>query len=512
MAILGSILKTTFEFRDKLPIKRNTNGYTQQIKVLKKLLSKAEFTAIGKHYDFSKIINASDIIKSFQDTVHTHDYDLMYKKWWHRSVEGEANVCWPKKVKYFALSSGTSGASSKYIPISSFMLRAIKKASRRLVMSQGKYNLPKEHFQRGVLMIGGSSNLKYNGSYYEGDLSGIQAKNVPFYYQYFYKPGKRISKEKDWNIKLDEITKSAKSWDIGSVVGVPAWVQILFEKIIAEYNVKNIHEIWPNLALYAHGGVSINPYKKGFDKLLGKPIIYINTYLASEGLIAFQDRQDTDSCRMVLDNGIFYEFVPFTDKNFDSEGNIVDKPETHNLKEIQEDVEYALLLTTCAGAWRYLIGDVIKFTSLKNYEIKITGRTKQFLSLCGEHLSQENMDKAIEVVSNELNINIKEYTVAGIPHGTLFAHHWYIGTDDIVDIAVLRKRLDEVLSDINDDYKIERTAALKEVIVDLLPSNVFYDYMSSIGKIGAAFKFPRVLKNNKLVDWETFLKNRKITK
>ena len=505
MAILGSILKTTFELRDRIPLKRKPNGYKQQVKVLRNLLTKAEFTAFGQHYKFFTILNSKNIIESFQNSVPTHDYSLIFKNWWHKAVNGEANVCWPKKVKYFALSSGTSDAASKYIPISKDMLRAIKRASKRLVMSQSRYDLPKEHYQKGVLMIGGSTNLKYNGRYYEGDLSGIQAKNIPFYYQYFYKPGKRISQEKDWNIKLEEITKSAKNWDIGVVVGVPAWVQILFEKIIAEYNVNNIHDIWPNLSIYAHGGVSIAPYKKGFDKLLGRPIIYINTYLASEGLIAFQDRQGTDSCKMVLDNGIFYEFVPFTENNFDAEGNMQTNPETLHIAQVQEGVEYALLLSTCAGAWRYLIGDVIKFTSLEHYEIIITGRTKQFLSLCGEHLSQENMDKAIEMVAHELNITIKEYTVIGIPYETLFAHHWYIGTDDAVDGAVLRRRLDEILSELNDDYKVERTAALKEVFVDILPSNVFYDYMSAQGKIGGAFKFPRVLKGSKSEQWENYL-------
>jgi hypothetical protein len=505
MAILGSILKTTFELRDRIPLKRKTNGYRQQVRVLQKLLSKAEFTEFGKYYNFSKILESKKVVEPFQNIVPTHDYNLIFKNWWYKAVNGEANICWPKKVKYFALSSGTSDASSKYIPVSGDMLRAIKKASRRLVMSQSRYDLPKEHYQKGVLMIGGSTHLKFNGLYYEGDLSGIQAKNIPFYYQYFYKPGKRISKEKDWNIKLEEITKSAKNWDIGIVVGVPAWVQILFEKIIEEYKVNTIHDIWPNLSVYAHGGVSIAPYKKGFDKLLGRPIIYVNTYLASEGLIAFQDRQGTDSCKMVLDNGIFYEFVPFTENNFDADGNIYPTPETLHIGQVQEGVEYALLLTTCAGAWRYLIGDVIKFTSLENYEIIITGRTKQFLSLCGEHLSQENMDRAIEIVAHELNITIKEYTVIGIPYDTLFAHHWYIGTDDKVDSALLRKRLDEVLSGLNDDYQVERTAALKEVIVDILPSNVFYDYMSVQGKIGGAFKFPRVLKGTKSEQWENYL-------
>jgi hypothetical protein len=509
MAILGSILKRTFKLRESIPKIRKVNGYDQQVKELKKLLTKAEFTAFGEHYGFSKLLNETNVVEAFQKTVHTHDYNSMFKKWWYRALNGEAFVCWPKRIKYFALSSGTSDSSSKYIPVTTDMLKAIKKSNIRQLVRQAQFDFPKEHFERGFLMLGGSTHLNYNGTYFEGDLSGIQAKNIPFYFQHFYKPGKRISKERDWDTKLEEIVKNAKSWDICTVVGVPAWVQILFEKIIEEYKVKNIHEIWPHLELYVHGGVSIAPYKKGFEKLLGRPILFFDTYLASEGFIAYQDRQGTDSCRMVLDNGIFFEFVPFTENNFDSEGTLVDTPEVYHIGEVQEGVEYALLLTTCSGAWRYLIGDVIKFTSLEHYEIIITGRTKHFLSLCGEHLSQDNMNRAIELVSLELNINIKEFTVAGIHYDTLFAHHWYIGTDDPVDSVILRKRIDEVLKGLNDDYRVERSAALKEVVIEVMPSHVFYDYMHSIGKIGAAFKFPRVLKGKKLADWETYLKETK---
>jgi hypothetical protein len=512
MAILGSILKRTFELREKMPKLRKVNGYKQQTRVLKKLMTKAQFTAFGGHYNFYKLLHESNLIDSFQQTVATHDYNSMFKRWWHRAVEGEAHICWPGKVKYFALSSGTSEAASKYIPITSDMLRAIKKNSIRQLLSQGRYDLPKEHFQKGILMLGGSTHLNYNGSYFEGDLSGIQAKNIPFYFQYFYKPGRKISKERDWETKLEEITKNAKNWDIGIIVGVPAWVQILFEKIIAEYNVKTIHDIWPNLAIYVHGGVAMAPYRQGFDKLMGKPIMYFNTYLASEGFIAYQDRQGTDACKLVLDNGIFFEFVPFNEQNFDAEGTIIERPETLHIGQVKEDVEYALLLSTCSGAWRYLIGDVVKFTSVSRYEIVITGRTKLFLSLCGEHLSQDNMNRAIEIVSHELNINVKEFTVAGINYETLFAHHWYIGTDDKVDIVQLRKRIDEVLKELNDDYRVERIAALKEVIVEVLPSHVFYDYMQSMGKIGGAFKFPRVLKSKKLTDWENYLVQQGIRK
>ncbi len=507
MAILGSILKRTFELRKRIPRTRKKNGYKLQEKVLRKLLTKAEFTAFGEHYNFSKIVSESDIISAFQKNVPTHDYNSMFKNWWYRALNGESYVTWPKRVKYFALSSGTSDASSKYIPITSDMLKSIKKAGIRQILCQGQYDFPKEHYERGMLMLGGSTHLNYNGTYFEGDLSGITAKNIPFYFQHYYKPGNRISKERNWEQKLEEITLKAKEWDIGVVVGVPAWVQILFEKIIDHYKVNTIHDIWPNLAGYVHSGVSIAPYKKGFEKLLAKPIIYFDSYLASEGFIGYQARPNSTGMALVLDNGMFFEFVPFNDTNFNEDGNMVSNPETLHIGQVEEGVEYAFLLSSVAGAWRYLLGDTIKFTSLDYYEIAITGRTKQHLSLCGEHLSIDNMNRAIELSSQELNIDIKEFTVAGINYQTLFAHQWYIGTDDKIDASVLRNKIDGHLKILNDDYRVERTAALKEVLVEIIPSSVFYDYMQHIGKIGGAFKFPRVLKNKQLLDWQDYLKN-----
>jgi hypothetical protein len=211
--------------------------------------------------------------------------------------------------------------------------------------------------------------------------------------------------------------------------------------------------------------------------------------------------------RLVLNNGIFYEFVPFEDKNFDTNGEVKADAETLLIDQLEEGKDYAILLSSCAGAWRYLIGDVIKFVSLEESEIVITGRTKHFLSLCGEHLSVDNMNKAVELVSEELNLNIKEFTVAGIPHGSLFAHHWYIGTDDKVDRDVLREKIDGHLKILNDDYAVERSAALKEVVVDVLPVKAFYDWMQSKGKVGGQNKFPRVIKSVQLDDWRSFLQN-----
>lgn len=509
MAIIGSVIKRSFELRERLPKIRKKNGYKQQTKVLKKLLTKAEFTAFGEHYNFSKILGEEDVVAAFQKTVKTHDYNSMFKNWWYRAKDGEANVCWPKKIKYFALSSGTSESSSKYIPVTTDMLKVIQKVGLRQMISQVHCGLPKEHFERGVLMVGGSTDLKYNGSYYEGDLSGITTGTLPFYVQGYNKPGKIITKERNWEARLEEITKKAKDWDIGIIAGVPAWIQILFEKIIADYKVETIHDIWPNLNVYIHGGVSFAPYKKGFEKLLAKPIIYIDTYLASEGYIAFQNRQETESMKMMLDNGLFYEFIPFNETNFNEDGTILENPEILHIDQVKEGVEYALMITTCSGTWRYLIGDVIKFTSVEKDEIVIIGRTHHFLSLCGEHLSQDNMNRAIELVSSELNIDIKEFSVAGINYETMFAHHWFIGTDDKVDAKILRNRLDETLKELNDDYKVERISALKDVIVDVLPSSTFYDYMKIKGRVGSSYKFPRVLKKNQLLDWESYLKMKK---
>lgn len=505
MALLGSILKRTIEIGGKFPAIRKKDAYKQQEKILKKLLKKAEFTAFGEHYYFSRILAEEDVIESFQGSVDVHDYNSIFRKWWYRSLNGEPYVCWPGHINYFALSSGTSEASSKHIPVTKDMLKAIRKTSIMQMLSQAHYNLPKEHFERGMLMLGGSTHLNYNGTYFEGDLSGITAGNIPFWFQHFYKPGKRISKERDWNSKLEEITKNASEWDISVVCGVPAWIQILFEKIITHYKVATIHDIWPNLKVYVSGGVHFEPYRKGFEKLLSKEIIYLDTYLASEGFIAYQNRPNADGLKLVLNNGLFYEFVPFNENNFDSDGSLLPHAETLHIGQIEENKEYALLLSTCSGAWRYLIGDTIKFTSLEHYELVITGRTKLFLSLCGEHLSQDNMNKAIKTVSDELNIDVKEFTVAGVSYESLFAHHWYIGTDDSVDPQILKTKIDDQLKALNDDYRVERSAALKEVFVDVLSPTVFYDWMRKMGKEGGQNKFPRVLKKSKLVEWQNYL-------
>jgi hypothetical protein len=511
MAIIGTLLKRGIRLRESLH-QEYSSPFDLQKHELKELMITASQTEFGKYYGFDEILSkfrksGNAFYEAYKTAVPIHDYNKIYNEWWQLTQKGGKNICWPGKMKYFALSSGTSESASKHIPVTKEMTKAIQRTSIRQIMSLSKYDLPASLFEAGILMIGGSTHLNKKGSFFEGDLSGIQAARLPFWFQHFYKPGKKIAKSTNWDAKLNQIVRKAREWDIGIVVGVPAWIQILIEKIIAHYKVKNIHEIWPNLRVYVHGGVSMDPYRKSFEKLLGRPIYYIETYLASEGFIAYQALPKRKTMRLVLNNGLFYEFVPFEDKNFLPSGEIKPDAETLLIDQVEEGKEYALLLSTCAGAWRYIIGDVIKFTSVEESEIVITGRTKHFLSLCGEHLSVDNMNKAIELASNELNISIPEFTVAGIPHDNLFAHHWYIGTNDKVDPKMLRDKIDSHLKILNDDYAVERSAALKEVVVEVLPLYKFHDYLSSKGKVGGQNKFPRVMKNAQLEDWTSFIKS-----
>lgn len=481
----------------------------QQLKVLKKLLKKARFTEFGQHYRFDEILLSKHPGKKFQQLVPTYDYSSIYKQWWHRTLEGHPDVCWPGKIKYYALSSGTSEAASKYIPITEDLLKGNRQVMVKQLFSLRHYDhIPFSNLGKGWLMLGGSTQLQKGQGYYAGDLSGITAKKVPFWFTPFYKPGKKIAKMSDWNDKLEEIVEQAPNWDISFVVGVPAWIQMCMEKIVERYNLKTIHDMWPNLSFFVHGGVSFEPYKKGFEQLLAKPLTYIETYLASEGFIAYQDRQFAKGMKLSMNDHIFFEFIPFDDENFDAEGNMIANPRTLMIHEVEEGRDYAILISTTAGAWRYLIGDTVRFSDAERGEVIITGRTKHFLSLVGEHLSVDNMNRALQLASEELNVSIPEYTVAGIPHGSFFAHHWYVASDDHVDAALLVKKIDDHLKALNDDYIVERGSALKEVFLDVLPESKFMEFMASKGKVGGQHKFPRVLKGKMLQDWKAFLEDK----
>lgn len=512
MAILGRFLNSGIKVGSKIQIIRKYKPLKLQKKTLGKLLLKARMTEFGLKYNFEEILNSILYDKSdqyyelFKKFVPIHDYDKMYNEWWYKAREGQKDITWPGKIKHFALSSGTSGAASKAIPVSKEMIKAIQKTGVNQIISLGNFeNIPKDLFEKSYLMLGGSTSLNVVDSHLEGDLSGITTGNIPIWFERFYKPGKDIAQEKDWGRKLEEITENAPNWDIGFLAGVPAWIQILLEKIIDRYQLQNIHEMWPNLSVFGWGGVSFEPYKKGFEKLLGKPITYVETYLASEGFLAYQSRP-VEGIQLVLNNGIFFEFIPFNDKNFDEDGNLNPNSEPIHLKKVQLGIDYAILISTCSGAWRYLIGDTIRFTDIEKTEIIITGRTKHFLSLCGEHISVDNLNKAIDLAACHFGISIKEFTVIGLKHAPLFAHQWYIGCDDPIDEIKLIEYIDEQLKILNDDYEVERKHALKNVFCKVLPSHVFIDYLKSQGKEGGQVKFPRVLKGEKMENWQAYLK------
>lgn len=479
----------------------------QQLRVLKKLLKKARFTAFGQKYHFDEALLSSHPGKKFQELVPVHDYNKIYEEWWKQTLDGTPDVTWPGKIKYYALSSGTSEAASKYIPVTNDLLRSNKVNYLRQLISIIKYeDANKMAMTKGYLMLGGATDLKKGkAGWFAGDLSGILAKKRPFWFQTFYKPGGRIAAMSDWNQKLHEIVEHAKDWDIGYVVGVPAWCQMCMEMIVEHYKVKTIHDIWPNFSFFVHGGVAFEPYKKGFEKLLAHPIVYVENYLASEGFIGYKTREQALGMQLILDNNIFFEFVPFDEKNFDADGNIIAKPDAKMIHEVELGKEYALLMSTNAGSWRYLIGDTIKFVDIERSEVVITGRVKHFLSLTGEHLSVENMNKAIEMVSEEFNVCIPEYTVVGFPYENFFAHRWYIATNDKVDAEQICASIDRHLRALNDDYATERDSALKKVFLEVLTEDKFLKFMELKGKLGSQHKFPRVMKGKMLEDWQRFL-------
>ncbi len=504
MPLLGNLFKKGINLRSRLKMPE-TSPLHQQKLVLKKLLLKARDTQFGNHYRFDIVLKSFNIFKAFSENVPLHDYNKIHDEWWYKSQQGLSDVTWPGSVKYFALSSGTSDASSKYIPVTADMIRAIRKASIKQLYALLYYDLPSELFEKGILMLGGSTHLNYNGTYFCGDLSGINASRIPFWFQHFYKPGKKISKTSDWNEKLDEIVRRAPEWDIWIICGVPAWNQIMIEKIVEHYSLKSIHDIWPNLRVFTWGGVSIEPYKKSFEKLLDSPLIYLETYLASEGFIAYDSRPDGKGMKLILNNGIYYEFAPFTSDNFEADGTIKPDATVVNIGLVEENVDYAILLSTCSGAWRYLIGDVVRFVDKVHSEIKIVGRTKHYISLCGEHLSVDNMHQALYVLQDKLDVEVPEFAVLGENFENLFAHRWYLGSDKPIDPEVAKQIIDETLCKVNDDYKVERIAALKDVFVEVYPLSYMYEWMEQQGKMGGQNKFPRVLNKVQAKSWKEFL-------
>lgn len=494
----GIEISRTMKLRDLSPT-------DYQKKTLRKLIRKASATAFGKHYDFKKILKSKNIIESFQEQVPIFDYNMIHDQWWHRTLNEEENICWPGKIKYFALSSGTSGSPSKHIPITMDLIRSHRRGSLRLIASLPNYNVPANLYSKGMMLLGGSTELENKGSYFIGDLSGITAKQIPFWFRPFYKPGMEIASEKNWESRITKIAENAPKWDIGIIGGIPSWVQLLMERVIEYHGVDTIHDIWPNLEIFVSGGVKFDPYRKSFNRLCTRPLKIMDTYLASEGYVSIQRSPDAKGMSMLLNNGVFFEFIPFNDNNFDNDGKMIGKPKALTIDEVEEGVDYALLMSTNAGIWRYLIGDTVRFVDVKQKEIIITGRTQHFLNICGEHLSVANMTDAVNIVSESLGVDVLEFTVSGIEYDNFFAHKWYLACDEPIDKTVFRAKLDAALEELNADYATERTAVLKDIIVEVLPTDIFYNWHKKHDKMGGQNKFPRVMKKVKFEEWESFV-------
>lgn len=503
MQVIGEIIKKAIDLGEKFSTTKTPVDAQQD--VLKHLLDKAKNTAFGKYYAFEQILESEDPAAAFSKKVPYHDYNVIEEQWWTKIREGHPDITWPGINEYFAVSSGTTSAS-KYIPVTAEMLECIRRTAIKQIMSLAKYDLPPEFFEKQIMMLGSSTDLRENNGFLEGEISGISASRIPFWFKNFYKPGLEISSIANWDERVQQIAEHAKDWDIGSISGIPSWIELMMKKVISHHQVDNIHDIWPSLSVYTPGGVAFEPHRRSFEKLLAHPLIYIDTYLASEGFLAFQARPDTDAMELVLDNGIYFEFVPFSPDNLTEEGTVKTEAEALTIDRVEEGKDYILLISTVSGAWRYMIGDTVAFTDVEKAEIKITGRTKFFLNVVGSQLSVHQMDKGIEAVQEHYQLIVPEYTVAAVKENGEYIHHWYLGLEEgKAGEHAVAQFLDEYLQNNNKNYKVARSKALKNVKVSMVSADCFYDYNENQKKKGGQVKFPRVMKEAQFRDWEGFL-------
>lgn len=502
MQIVGRLIKKTAEIGHKRNAKKGIS-FEHQISTLHKLLEFCKKTNFGKSHHFANVLDDSNFIQAYQENVPIMEYETFYQTWLHRTIDGVKDNTWPGKVKYFALSSGTTGSPSKRIPVTQQMIRSFQKTSVKQMATLLNLNLPPAFFQKSILTVGGSTKLQKIENHIEGDLSGILKKHTTWIVSPFTRPGNKTTNLKDWNKKLEIMVQEAPSWDIGIVAGVPSWCILLMERIIEHYQLKSIHDIWPNFQVYVHGGVFIQPYLKRLERVIGQPVHLLNTYLASEGYFAYQLSPEKEGMQLLLNAGIFYEFVPFNSEYFNVNGSLKDKYKAITLAEVKKGVDYALVITTNAGLWRYILGDLVQFTDVENCEIKITGRIKQYLSLVGEHLSLDNIQEGLNAVSAEKDIEIQEYGVFADP--TKQGHVWYLGVEKPCDSEELLTSLDQHLAALNDDYASVRKYNLKRPEMHCIPTDFFYEFMEKLGKLGSQNKFPRVMNEHQATQWKQFL-------
>ncbi len=502
----ASLIKQTNKI-NRVVVGFDKDPYKQQHKVFRKLIKKAEDTEFGLKYQFDEILSANFDMALYRKLVPIHTYETIYESWWKRTKRGDKDTVWPGKIKYFALSSGTTQGSSKFIPVSKQMLKTIRKTSFKQIVALMGMRLPAKTLSGEVLMIGGCTKLEDKNGKYFGDMSGISAAHAMpnWFVKSYYKPGYAIAEIPEWNKRVDAIVKHAKDWDISIICGMPNWVHLVLEKIIAHYKVKSIHEIWPNFKLFIHGGVYFDIYKSAFSQLLSKDIKYAETYMASEGFFGFTTADSKGQIRLVLNGNVFYEFIPFNSHNFDELGKLKPNVNAITLEQVKADVDYALVITNNSGAWRYLIGDTIQFVDIKKTTIKITGRLSHSLNVCGEHVSAGNLVGAFSKTFHSLDLPGNEFTVAAKFNNGRGCYHVFIAGNKAIGKLPIVERLDKYLKAGNTDYAVARTANLGKPIVHIVPKKTMYLWLIKNGKEGNQFKMPLVLNKQNLEDWLAFV-------
>jgi len=468
---------------------------TTQHVVWQDLLAAGQYTEFGRLHNFSQIQSLAD----YKKNVPIQEYEDL-KPYIERMMKGEENVLWNTPVQWFAKSSGTTSQKSKFIPISEESLQDNHYKASKDVLSFYYASHPESDLLTGKsLVIGGSHQInQLNEEVHYGDLSAVVMQNSPFWANWIRTPDLSIILMDEWESKIEKLAQSTINENVTSMAGVPTWLIVLLKRILQITGKKNIKEVWPSLELYMHGGVSFVPYKKQFEELIGAPINYLEIYNASEGFFSGQDDIDKEGMLLMCDHGIFYEFVPVEEWENPN-------PRTILLNEVEAGKNYALVISTNGGLWRYLIGDTIQFTSLKPYRIKVSGRLKHYINAFGEEVIIDNTDQAIATACKKTDAVVKDYTAAPVyfSENTNGAHEWLIEFEkDPHDLQQFAYELDTALKNINSDYEAKRykDIALRLPIVKKVASNTFVNWLSSKGKLGGQHKVPRLSNERKFVE------------
>jgi hypothetical protein len=467
-----------------------------QHQVFNDLIKKATNTEFGKKHHFSEIKNHQQFCKN----IPLHSYNEI-KPYIDRMIEGEQNILWPSHIKWFSKSSGTTSERSKYIPVSNESLKKCHYRGGRDVLSSYCDMFPETSIFKGKgLILGGSMRqAEQNSKASYGDLSAILIHNFPRWADFIRTPSREIALMDEWESKLELMSDFVLPQNITSLSGVPSWMLLLLKKVLEKSGKKNIKEVWPNLELFMHGGVNFEPYHDQYDEIIPKgSIFYLQTYNASEGFFAFQDQRDHNDMLLVPNNGIYFEFIPLHELEMPN-------PTSYPLESVEIGVNYAIIISTNAGLWRYIIGDTVQFTSLYPHRIRITGRTSSFINAFGEEVIIENAEKAIAEACKKTNAIISEYTAAPVYFaiGTKAAHEWVIEFEEQPnDWNLFCKTLDISLKAVNSDYEAKRyhNLILQEPIVQNAPKGTFIEWLTEKGKLGGQNKVPRLSNNRKIID------------